>query len=229
MSRDLKPRLRHKLLLKQFPGISIQEIAQLPIVIHLAPAITSPLTTGHVHHEIMVLLVIMNFLISSLIAASSGGETVDFALGDECGMGTYPWLVDVQEFKGILFFVFPFHVFLFVSDGIPPNVQKTVSPSASTYKERAKIEARAVLGNNEVNRGFFAIADRGAGFRVKVRCWERVGDVQGVVVVNVAICVFAEIVEDVTLEGEGWFHYKGIEIHPPEPIFRLVLVINRCA
>ena len=43
----------------------------------------------------------------------------------------------VEEFEGVLFFVLPFHVFLLVADGIPPNVEEAVGPCAAFDEEGA--------------------------------------------------------------------------------------------
>lgn len=65
----------------------------------------------------------------------------------------------VEEFKGILFFVLPFHVFLFVANRIPPDIKETIGPCAAFDEEGAKVEAAAVLGNNKIDGRFFAVAD----------------------------------------------------------------------
>ena len=44
------------------------------------------------------------------------------------------------------------------------------------------------------------------------------GDVERVVVVNVAVGVFVEVFEDVIFERVGVFHDVGVEIEPPEPM-----------
>ena len=43
------------------------------------------------------------------------------------------------------------------------------------------------------------------------------GDVEGIVDVDVSVYVFAKVVEDVGLERIGRLHYEGIEVEPPEP------------
>jgi len=97
-------------------------IAQLPEIIHLSPTVAPPFTTRHIHHEISIFLIVMNMSVVSVVRACSFGETVDFALFNEGGAGSDPGLVDVEEFEGVLLFVLPFHVLLFVADWIPPYV-----------------------------------------------------------------------------------------------------------
>ena len=53
---------------------------------------------------------------------------IDPSLRDEGCVRPDPWLRRVDEFEGILFFVLPFHVFLLVADGIPPDVEEAIGP-----------------------------------------------------------------------------------------------------
>ena len=48
---------------------------------------------------------------------------------------------------------------------------------------------------------------------------ERVRDVEGVVLVDIAIGMRGKVVEDVGLEGVGWLHNESVQIQPPKPLF----------
>ena len=52
-------------------------------------------------------------------------------------------------------------------------------------------------------------------------------NVERIIGVDVAVRCFAEVVEDVGLEGVGRFHYEGVEIEPPEPDSPLAFRSNR--
>ena len=123
LPRDLEPDDRHKILLEPLPQRAIQVIAQFPEIIHLTPTIASPLTPRHINHKIPFFLAVMNSSVVSIFRACPFGEAVDFALWDECGVGSDPRLVDVEEFEGVLFFVLPFHVLLLVPNRVPPYVK----------------------------------------------------------------------------------------------------------
>ena len=43
------------------------------------------------------------------------------------------------------------------------------------------------------------------------------GDVEGIIFIDVVVDVRLEIVEEVQLEGVGGLHYEGVQVHPPEP------------
>ena len=43
------------------------------------------------------------------------------------------------------------------------------------------------------------------------------GDVEGVVDVDVSVHVFAKIAEDVGLQRVARLHYEGIKVEPPKP------------
>ena len=43
------------------------------------------------------------------------------------------------------------------------------------------------------------------------------GDVQWIVYVDVPVRVVVKIIEDVLLQGVGWFHYERVQVKPPEP------------
>lgn len=111
------------------------------------------------------------------VTARPGREGVHASLGHEGDVWSDPGLVGVQMFETVLFFVFPFHVFLFVKDRVPPDVEETVGPGAATDHEGAEVKAGAVLGDEHVDGGFFAVAVGGVGDRVEVEERWGVGDV----------------------------------------------------
>ena len=111
----------------------------------------------------------MNARVVAILRASAGRETVDFSLGDEGCVRSDPRLVDVEEFQRVLFFVLPFHMFLFVPDGVPPYVQQAIRPGAPFYEEGAEVEAGAILWDDKVDGIGFAVAGWAAGFVVEVR------------------------------------------------------------
>lgn len=136
------------------------------------------------------MFIIMNARIISIIRACSRWETVDLALRDKCSMWTNPRLIDIQEFKRVLFLVFPFHVFLFITDRIPPYIQKTIGPCAAFNEERTKIETGTVLGDYEIYGARFAVSDYAARFGIEVGRLERVRYVEWVIFVDIAVGIF---------------------------------------
>lgn len=203
LAGDLFPDDGNKILLEAFPRIAVQIIAELAIVVHLTPAIATPFAAGHVDEEVSVLLVVVNTSVVSVLGASARRESVDHALREEGRVFADPWLRFVELLQSVLLLVFPLHMLLLVGDGIPPDIQHAISPIASLYKEGTKIEARAVLGEYQVDRFRLSIANRASGLLVQVRIGERMADVQRVVLVDVAVDVLAYVVEDMVLQGIG--------------------------
>src|ERR1700722_14851073 len=147
LARELEPDYSHEILLEALPPRAIQIVAQLTIIVHLTPAISSPLTAGHIDEEIPLFLMIMDIGIVSIVAASAGREGIYFSLWDECCVWSNPGVRGVEEFESVLLFVLPFHVFLLVADGVPPDVEEAVGPCTAFDEEGAKVEAAAVLGD----------------------------------------------------------------------------------
>lgn len=87
----------------------------------------------------------------AILPTGSHRETVDFPLRNECCMRSDPRLVDVEMLHRILLFMLPFHMFLFVSHRIPPDVQQAISPDAAMYEEGAKVETGAVLWDYKID------------------------------------------------------------------------------
>jgi hypothetical protein len=112
-------------------------------------------------------LLVMNPQIRA-VAACSRWKGVYASLRHECGAGSDLGLVCVQVFERVLFLVFPVHVFLFVEDRVLLYVQQTVGPVGAANEEGAKIEAAAVLRQDEINGRRVLIADGGLGDRVEV-------------------------------------------------------------
>lgn len=110
-------------ILELLPRISVQAVAELPVVVHLSPAIAAPLAASHVNKEIAVPLLVVYGNVVALIAARAGRKAVDLALVQESDMRSNPGLVLIHIFEGVLLLVFPLHVLLFVADRIPPDIQ----------------------------------------------------------------------------------------------------------
>ena len=126
--RDLKPDHGHEILLETLPPCAVQMVAQLPIVVHLSPAIASPLTPSHIDEEIPPLFIVMNVGIVSIVAACAGRKGINFPLWDESCVRPDPGMRGVEELESVLFFVLPFHVFLLVANRVPPDVEESVGP-----------------------------------------------------------------------------------------------------
>ena len=56
------------------------------------------------------------------------------------------------------------------------------------------------MWDDEVNGGVFAIADWGVGDGVQVTIGEGVGDVEGIIDIDVSVHVLANVIEDVGLK-----------------------------
>jgi hypothetical protein len=93
-------------------------------------------------------------------------------------------------------------VFLFVEDRVPPDVEETVRESGSTHEEGTEIEAGAVLGDDYIDRFRAVVAGRRCGNGIEDVADGRVSDVEGIVVVDVSVCVGGEVVEKVHLQGD---------------------------
>ena len=135
LASELEPNDSHEVLLEALPPRAIEIVAQLAIVVHLAPAVPSPLTASHIDEEIPFFLIIMDIRIVSILATSTRRERIYFSLGDECCVLPDPGVRDVEEFEGVLFLVLPFHVFLLVADRVPPDVKEAVGPCAAFDEE----------------------------------------------------------------------------------------------
>ena len=113
--------LTHRVF-KLFPPRPVQLVTQLPEIVHLTPAIPSPLATRHIDHEVSVTFGVMDSLVHPVLAAGAHREAVYLPLGDKCRMRAYPRLIDVEVFEGVLLFVLPLHMFLFVTNRVPPDI-----------------------------------------------------------------------------------------------------------
>jgi len=218
LSRDFEPDNRDQILLEPFPPCPVEIVTQLAVVVHLAPAIAAPLTASHINHKIPVLLIVVDAGVVAIVRAGSGGEAVDFPLRDERRVWPNPWLVDIEKFKSILFFVFPFHVLLFVPYRVPPYVQQAIGPSTTTDEEGAQVEARAVLREDEIDRIYVPVAFGAPFHLVEVFIGRRMRDVEGVIFIDVTVDVLLEVVEDVVLKRVAGLHDEGVQVEPPEPV-----------
>jgi hypothetical protein len=216
VSPPLPPNIGQRIL-KLLPDRAIEPVAQLPIPIDLRPAVTPPIASRHIDDEITVFLLVMRPQIRA-IAARTGRERIDPSLRHECCVGAHPRLVRVQVFERVLLLVLPFHVFLLVEDGVPPHIEQSVGPFRAPEEERAEIKATAVLGHNEVDRRGIGVGCCGESHRVEVGVCERVCDVQRVVVINVSVCIRADVVEKVVFQRICVLHDKCVQVQPPEPM-----------
>ena len=110
-------------VLELLPRISVQAVAELPVVVHLSPAIAAPLAASHVDKEIAILLLVVYGNVIAPVAARAGRKAVDLALVQESDMRSNPGLILVHVFESVLLLVFPLHVLLLVTDRIPPDIQ----------------------------------------------------------------------------------------------------------
>lgn len=85
-----------KVFLESFPPVPVQVIAQLAIVVHFAPAIPPPLTSGHIDQEIAVILIVMHARVVTIVRARSRWEAVDHALRRKGHMCADPRLVAIE-------------------------------------------------------------------------------------------------------------------------------------
>lgn len=150
--------------------------------------------------------------ILAILATRTHGEAVDLPLGDECRVRPYPGLIDVEMLEGVLFLVLPLHVLLLVADRVPPDVEEPIRPGGAVDEERAEVEACAVLRDDEIDAFREAVTVAGTGDDIEMGGGEGVGDVEGIVSVDVAVGVSEEVVEDLGLEGVGWFHDERVQI-----------------
>jgi hypothetical protein len=186
-------------VLELLPRVAVQTVAELAVVVHLSPAIAAPLATGHVHQKVPVLLRVVNVRVIALLAARARRKAHDLSLLDEGDVRPDPGLVLVHVLERVLLLVLPLHVLLLVADGVPPDVEQPVCPHTSPYHERAEVEAAAVLRYDHVDRVNIAVADWRSRFRVEVFVGQGVRDVEGVVLVDIAVCDLIEALEDVLL------------------------------
>lgn len=200
LARQLEPGGAQQILLKPLPQGPVQVVAELAVVVHLAPTIATPFAAGHIHEEVAVVLVVVEASVVAVLGASALRETVDHALGQEAHVLADPGLCRVELLQSVLLLVFPLHVLLLVGDGVPPHVQQAVRPLTLANEEGAQVEAGAVLRQDEVDRARLAIADIAPGHVVEVHVIQGVGEVEGVVLVDVAVDVLLEFVEDVVLQ-----------------------------
>lgn len=98
-----------------------------------------------------------------------------------------------------MFLVFPFHVLLLIQHWVPPNIQKLFGPVAASNEERAQVESGAVLGEHEVHRVDFSITDGASRICVQILVRGRMGNVEGVEVVDVTVHVAVEVVKQMIL------------------------------
>jgi hypothetical protein len=141
----LEPDYSHEFFLEQLPRVAIEKVAQLAVVVHFAPAITTPLATCHVDDEISVVFIVVYPRVIAVFRTSSRRKAVNLPLRDERGMRSDPWLIDIEKFQSVLFLVFPFHVLLLIADRVPPNIEKAIGPSTSPDEKGPEIESGTIL------------------------------------------------------------------------------------
>ena len=134
---------------KFLPRRPVQIIAELAIVVHLTPAIPTPLAASHVDEKIAIVGVIVELCV--VLPARTGRERVDFALMQERRVRSYPRLAVIQVLEGVLLLVLPLHVALLVVHRVPPDVQHAIGPGRAAHEEGAEVEAAAVLRHEHVD------------------------------------------------------------------------------
>lgn len=199
LAREFEPDHGNQVFLKPFPGVSVEVVAEFTEVVHLAPTVPAPFAARHVDHKVAIILVVVDARVHSVIRAGPVGEAVDLPLREERGVLANPRLSRVELFQSILLLVFPLHMLLFVRNWVPPDIQQSVSPVATSHEERSQVEPRAVLWQNEVDRVWISIPLCVLRRLVEVVPFERMRDVEGVVLVDVAVDVLVEVVEDMVL------------------------------
>lgn len=214
---ELEPEWGNELLLEKLPPGSVQLVAELAVVVDLSPAVATPFTASHVDHKITVFRIIVDHLVNAVVVASIWRERVDLTLLNECRVWSDPWVNGIEILERILLLVLPLHVFLLVAYWVPPDIQKAISPCATLDEERAKVESAAVLRHNHVNRGLLSITNRRQLLRRKIWLGKWVSDVEWVVVVDIAVGVGLEVVENMRLKRNRWLHDECVLIKPPEP------------
>lgn len=153
---NLLPQSGHPVL-KPSPQTSVKPLANLFILVHFTPAVSSPLTACHVDEKVSVLFVVMDLWVVTLLTTRTRWKAVHFALVDEGQIRTHPRLVTIHVLERVLLHVLPLHVHLFISDRVPPDIEQSVYILASTYEKGSQTETATVLGYDEFD-----------GFRVTV-------------------------------------------------------------
>ena len=164
-------------ILELLPWRSVELATQLPVVVHLAPAISSPFAPCHVDYKVPIFLRVVITRVVSVLSASAGWEAVDLPLRDKSRMRSHPRMVGVKVFQRILLLVFPLHMLLLVVYWIPPDVQETICPLPSANKERPQIKPSAVLGDDDMDGRGLVVAGCRTSDRVEIHFSRRVTDV----------------------------------------------------
>lgn len=154
----LEPEWRDEFLFEQFPRISVQHVAELTIVVHLPPAVTTPFASSHVDKEVPLLLVVVDLLVGAIRIAGVRWEGVALALLDERSVGPNPRLIVVQVLQRVLLLMLPLHMLLLIANRVPPDIQKTIGPSTTPDEEGAEVESAAVLRDDHVDGRSLAVA-----------------------------------------------------------------------
>jgi len=92
---DFEPDDRDDLLFEQLPVVAIQQIAQLSVVVHLAPAVAAPLAASHVDEKIALFLVVVDSGVDAVGFTGIRWEGIDLTLLNEGGVRPDPWLSHV--------------------------------------------------------------------------------------------------------------------------------------
>lgn len=82
LAGEVEPDDSNKVFLETFPRVSVEPVAELPVVVHFTPAVTAPFAAGHVHNEITVLLVVVvpGMILTGAVTTRRWGKAVDLAL-----------------------------------------------------------------------------------------------------------------------------------------------------
>ena len=146
-------------ILEFLPGVAVERVAQLAIVVHFAPAISSPFASSHVDDKVAIALSVVDVGIFAVVATGARWEAVDLPLVYECEVCPDPRLVGINVLESVLLLVLPLHVLLLVADRVPPYIQQAICPCRPLDKERSEVEASTVLRYDDVDRLGLAVAD----------------------------------------------------------------------
>ena len=82
LASEVEPNDSNKVFLETLPRVSVEPVAELPVVVHFAPAVTTPFAAGHVHNEVAVLLVVVvpGVVLTGAVTARRWRKAVDLAL-----------------------------------------------------------------------------------------------------------------------------------------------------
>lgn len=137
LAGELEPDDRNEILLEPLPRVSVEPVTELAVVVHLAPTVAAPFAACQADQEITLILLIVDVLVlgTAVRVAGSRWETVDLALMQEAHVLANPRLRLVKLIQRILLLVLPLHMLLLVCNRVPPHVEESVGPVATSHEE----------------------------------------------------------------------------------------------